>query len=135
MAILRCTEILLTKKLMRWRINICSVRRASLTAPTKTTTKSSLLWECIQVLGTLIELNKVTLLCIPEHQGMPGNEEADRLTKEGVIEVPPNQFSAITFTAVKKLIKIHLELKHKARWAACTGCRQSKMLDVTPSAW
>jgi hypothetical protein len=28
----------------------------------------------------------------------------------------------------KKLIKKHLELRHQARWAACTGCRQSKIL-------
>jgi hypothetical protein len=28
----------------------------------------------------------------------------------------------------QKLIKKHLELEHQARWAACAGCQQSKML-------
>jgi ribonuclease HI len=85
----------------------------------------------MQVLGKLSELNKVTLVWTPGHQGIPGNKEADRLAKEGAAEVPPNQFTAIPFSVCKKLIKKHLELKHQARWAACTGCWQSKMLIYT----
>ena len=52
------------------------------------------------------------------------NEEADRLAKE----VPPNQSAAIPFSVGKNLIKKQLEQKHQARWTACTGCRQSKVL-------
>jgi hypothetical protein len=48
--------------------------------------------------------------------------------KEGAIEIPPNQFTALPFSAGKKLIKKHFELNHQAIWAACTGCRQSEML-------
>ena len=127
MAILRCTELLLTKKLMWKRIHICSDSRAALASLAQTTTESTLVWECMQVLRKLSEFNIVTLVWIPRHQGIPGNEKADRLTKEGATEVPPNQFTAIPFSVGKKLIKKQLELKHQARWAACTGCRQSKM--------
>ena len=45
----------------------------------------------MQLLGRLSELNKVTLVRIPEHQGIPGNKETDS----------------------KKLIKKHLELEHR----------------------
>ena len=63
MAIVRCTELLLTENLMR-RIHICSDSRAAVVALAKTTTESSLIWECMQVLGKLSEFNKVTLVWI-----------------------------------------------------------------------
>jgi ribonuclease HI len=64
----------------------------------------------MQVLEKLNEFNKVTLVWIPGHQGIPGNKESDRLAKEGTTEVPPNQFMAIPFSVGKKLIKKQLEL-------------------------
>jgi hypothetical protein len=113
---------------MRRRIYICCDSRTALVELAKTTTESSLVWECMQVLEKLSEFNKVTLMWIPVYQGILGNEEADRLAKEGAIEVPPNQFTAMPFSEGKKLIKKQLELGHQAIWAACTGCQQSKML-------
>jgi ribonuclease HI len=105
MAILRCTKLLLTKNLTRRRIHICSDSRAAIAALAKTTTESSLVWECLQVLEKLSKTNKVTLMWIPGHQGIPGNEEADRLAKEGAVEIPPNQFAAIPFSVGENLIK------------------------------
>ena len=63
---------------MRRSIHICSDSSAVLAAVAKTTTESSLVWGCAQVLGKLVALNKVTLVSIPGHQGIPGNE------KEGI---------------------------------------------------
>ena len=56
-AILRCTELLLTKNLVRRRIHICCDSRAVLAALVKTTTDLSLVWERTQVLVKLSELN------------------------------------------------------------------------------
>jgi ribonuclease HI len=122
MAILRCTELLLTKNLTRRRIHICSDSRVALAALANTTTESSFVLECMKVLEKLIKFNKVTLMWIPRHQGIPGSEEADRLAKEGAIEVLPNQFAAVPFSVGKNLIQKQLEQKHQARWTACTGC-------------
>ena len=59
------------------------------------TTESSLVWTCMQALGRLSALNKVTLVWIPRHQRIPGDKEADRLAKEEAIEVPSKQFTAV----------------------------------------
>jgi hypothetical protein len=77
MTLLRCAELLLNKYLMRRTSHICCVSRAALVVLTKTTTESSLVWECMQVLGKLCDFNKVTLLWIPGHQGILGNEEPE----------------------------------------------------------
>jgi hypothetical protein len=45
MAILRFAEILLTKNLMRRRINVCSDSRVDLAASAKPTTELCLVWK------------------------------------------------------------------------------------------
>jgi hypothetical protein len=82
----------------------------------------------MQVLEKLSKFDRVTLMWIPGYQGILGNEEADRLAKEGAVEVPPDQFAAIPFSVGKNLIKKQLEQRHRARWNDCTGYRQSKVL-------
>jgi hypothetical protein len=57
MAILRSTELLLTKNLITRRTHIRSDSRAALAALAKNTTGSSLVRECMQVLGKLSEFN------------------------------------------------------------------------------
>jgi hypothetical protein len=42
-------------------------------------------------------------------------EEADRLAKEGAIELPPNQFAAIPFSIGENLIKKQLEESHPGK--------------------
>jgi hypothetical protein len=93
----------------------------------KNYTELALVLECVQILGKLSEFN-VTLVWILWHQRIPDSEEADKLAKEGAIEVPLTSLLLYPLVYIKKLIKKQLELRHHARWTACTGCRQSKVL-------
>jgi ribonuclease HI len=60
---------------------------------------------------------------IPGHQGIPGNEEADRLANARAVEVPPNQ---LTFSVGKTLIKKRLEPEHQAWWTAVLAAESPK---------
>jgi hypothetical protein len=82
----------------------------------------------MQALGRINKLKKLTLVWTPRHQGIPGNQEVDRLAKAGAIKLTPSQTVVITFSVGKKLIKRHLELEQQDRSAACAGCCQSKTL-------
>ena len=59
MAILRCTELLQSKNIMRRRIHICSDSRAATAALAKTTTKLALVWDSMQALEKLSGSNIV----------------------------------------------------------------------------
>jgi hypothetical protein len=72
LAILRYTKLLLTKNLVRGGIHICSDSRAALAALAKTITRSSLVWECMQMLAKLSELTTGTLVWTPGCHGIPG---------------------------------------------------------------
>jgi D-serine deaminase-like pyridoxal phosphate-dependent protein len=59
MVILRCTELLLSKNIMKRRIHICSDSRAATAALAKTTTKLALVWDSMQALEKLSGSNIV----------------------------------------------------------------------------
>jgi hypothetical protein len=135
MAILGCTELLLSKNITSTRIHICYDSRAAIAALVKTTTDLSLVWESMQLLEKLIESNKVTLVQIPGHQGIPGNEEADKLAQEGTNGVPSDHTADIPCIMDKEVIRSHLRVEHLDRWTTCKGCHQSKTLmsELRPS--
>jgi ribonuclease HI len=101
MVILRCTQLLLSKNVTRNRIHICFDSRAAVAALAKTTTELALLWQNMQVLEKLCGSNKVTLVRVPGHHRIQGNEEADKLAKEGTNGISSDKLLASPFLWVK----------------------------------
>jgi len=56
----------------------------------------------MQVLEKLCGSNKVTLVWVPGHHRIQGNEEANKLAKEGINGVPSDKTVGIPFVVGKE---------------------------------
>ncbi|XP_029174069.1 uncharacterized protein LOC114942800 [Nylanderia fulva] len=115
LAILRCAELILTKGTNCRKIYICTDSRAALLALAGATTESYLVWDCMLALEELCGKNKVTLVWVPGHQGIPGNEIADSLAREGASKAPHSREVGVLFTMGKNFIRDSINKQHKAR--------------------
>ncbi|XP_020296585.1 uncharacterized protein LOC109861372, partial [Pseudomyrmex gracilis] len=68
LAILECARLLLLRETKTRRINIYIDSKAAIGALAKTTTESSMVWNCMQALNELGKSNKITLIWVPGHQ-------------------------------------------------------------------
>jgi hypothetical protein len=62
-------------------IYILSDSQAAIETPYNSKIHSRLFWDCHRSLTILAELNKILLVCIPEHNGIDGSETADKLAE------------------------------------------------------
>ena len=81
--------------------------QAAIKALSACTTTSQLVWECRRKLDVLSKRNKVTLVWVPGHVGISGNEKADQLAKEGAATsfVGPEPFCGVENSLVRQRIK------------------------------
>ena len=64
---------------------------------------SALVHECCQKLQELAQQNAVTLKWVPAHTGIKGNEEADKLAKNGASSsfIGPEPYSGVSVGVIK----------------------------------
>lgn len=116
-------------------IYICSDSQSAIEAIGSTLVKSKMVHECKQRLNELGSRNKVTLIWVPGHEGIPGNEKSDELARLGAENrfIGPEPRFGISMTTRKHLVKNWLRNEHSRTWSNYNGARHTKTFCGTPS--
>ena len=88
---------------------------------------SRLVLECKSALNELGRGNKVQLLWIPAHVGVPGNEKADFLAKRGSLIAEPTEKVGIPWCEVITAISEWKQEERSRLWTEGQDCRQAKL--------
>lgn len=116
-------------------IYICSDSESAIKAVRFNVVTSGIVKDCKTRLNELGLLNNVTLLWVPSHAGIAGNENADRLANIGAKRVfhGPEPCFGIPKQVRKGIVKEWLESEHLSAWNEYDGGRHTKIFCRVPS--
>jgi ribonuclease HI len=116
------------------RILIISDSQAAFKALTGPKVTSRLVAECLDALSELAGLNEVTLVWVPGHCGILGNEEADKLARQASAKplLGPEPALGIARCLTREAIKNWTEYEHDSAWKNLPGQRHGKLFIGKP---
>jgi ribonuclease HI len=121
-----CAKELIERGVSNEVIHICSDSKAALFALDSFRVRSKTIWECLQVLQCLGALNDLTLLWVPGHCDIAGNESADQLAKKG-LEQPNFELTLpISHCVVKARVEFEIEKCSNDYWRNTSGQLHAK---------
>lgn len=128
-AIEHCAVEILNRGIRKKKVAIYSDSQAALQAIDSCRVDSRLVWDCLEALTSIGQHNKVTLAWVPGHKGIPGNEKADELAREGSSKalVGPEPFCGIAKPITKARINMWMQGKSQEWWTQSPGMRQAKL--------
>ena len=117
-AIFQCACENIRRAYKNKRILIFSDSQAALRALGSPKVTSGLVAECLNVLLTLASLNKLTLIWVPGHCSVQGNEEADKLAKQASATplLGPEPALGIPKCSAREVMKNWTENQHYKAW-------------------
>ena len=131
---LRCAYENIRRAYRNKRIIIFSDSQAALRALSGPKVISRLVEECQEALSALATLNEVTLAWVPGHQGILGNEMADKLARQASAMplLGPEPALRIPKHLAREAIKSWTEYQHSNTWKTVPGCRHGKLFISRP---
>jgi hypothetical protein len=95
---------------------------------------SRLAAECLDALSALASQNEVTLMWMPGHCGIPGNEKAYKLVRQGAATplIGPEPALAIPRCSAREAIKNWIKCQHRIAWKNLPGHRRCKRFISRP---
>lgn len=127
-AILQCCRSDELTGLSNETIYICSDSQAALRALNSPKVTSKLVLECMLALQELSRENTVTLIWVPGHCGIEGNESADQAARLGAKTVVfgPEPVLAISRSIARLEFQHWIRDQHIKYWESLSTCRQAK---------
>jgi len=128
-AITQCACVNIRRAYKNKRILIFSDSQAALNALSSPKVTSALVAERLDALSALASLNEVTLIWVPVHRGILGNEEADKLARQASTMplLGPKPALGIPSHSAREAIKIWTEYQHHSAWRDLPGQRHGKL--------
>jgi hypothetical protein len=116
------------------RILIFSDSQAALRALSGPKVTSELVVECLNALSTLAGRNEVTLVWVPGHCGIRGNEEADKLARQASAMplTDPEPALGIPKCLAREAIGTWIMNQHHCTWKDLPGHRHGKLFISGP---
>jgi ribonuclease HI len=132
--ILQCAHENIRRAYKNKQILICSDSQAALKALRAPKVTSRLVAECLDALFGLARLNEVTLLWVPGHQGILGNEQDDKLARQASAMpiLGPEPVLGIPKCLAREAIKNWTAHQHFSTWKDIPGCRHGKLFISKP---
>src|SRR5699024_7686009 len=129
-AIERCIDFNLLKNYRGSDIAILSDSQKAIKALSSYAISSKIVWECLGKLNELDKDNRVSMVWIPGHTGIEGNEKANKLAKAGTSTpfVGPEPFCGLGQHTLKQHYNAKEESDRALLWLELPGLRHSKRL-------
>jgi ribonuclease HI len=133
-AILQCAYENMRRAYRNKQILIFSDSQAALKALSGPKGTSRLIAECLDALTVLADLTEVTLIWVPGHQGIRGNEKAHMLARQASATsiLSPEPALGIPKCMAREAIKKWTEHQHFKTWKDMPGCRHSTLFISRP---
>ena len=117
------------------KVYVCTDSQSSIQAIGAPCVRSRAVLDCKVSLNELGKSNSVTIIWVPSHCGIPGNEKADRLANRGASMnfTGPEPMFGVSSTTRKSIVKEWLRNEHLTRWTKYEGAKHTKLFCKAPS--